>query len=392
MDSLFSRLKSSFPRRPSGFTLVELLVVIAIIGTLIGLLLPAVQMGREAARMAQCKSKLRQIGIAINAHAETYGTYPPGATLCSDPSNSWCSAGTDAKLCIQCQGLNWNHFILNQLDLGAIYDEMVYFAVNTNNAVDNNKLGYNLDVTGPATRNIAAYICPSSDRRDPTQDVWSTSAWDLEGPSRNSRGNYAACWGAGTYINKTNPDGSPAPGPLDGLFGVTFIPNTLPDNYSTTSPPNTKYAYSVTVGIGSYKVCPNCGVPTSAVKNGLSNTMAVSEVRIVNSTNDIRGTWSINSPGAGLFMAKTPPNAGGANARDTLLFCDQSVFPPGDPMYCNQDQADPTIWAAARSQHPGGVNVLMADGAVGFVSNTVNIDTWQAMATIAGNEPITRPF
>ena len=61
-------------------------------------------------------------------------------------------------------------------------------------------------------------------------------------------------------------------------------------------------------------------------------------------------------------------------------------------MYCNQDQGDANIWAAAHSQHPGGVNVLMADGAVGFVSNSVSINTWQSIATIAGNEPITRPF
>ena len=201
MSSLVLRGKLFPIGRPSGFTLVELLVVIAIIGTLISLLLPAVQAGREAGRKTQCCNNLRQIGVALSAFVETYGSFPPGATLCSDPANSWCSAGTDAGKCIQCQGLNWNHFILNQLDLGAVYDEMVFFAVSTNNAVDNNKVGYNLDVTGPATRNIAVYICPSSDRRIPAQDVWSTSAWDLEGPSRNSRGNYAACWGSGVYLN-----------------------------------------------------------------------------------------------------------------------------------------------------------------------------------------------
>lgn len=62
----------------SGFTLVELLVVIAIIGVLTALLLPAVQASREAARESVCKSHLRQIGLAVCGHVETYGYYPTG--------------------------------------------------------------------------------------------------------------------------------------------------------------------------------------------------------------------------------------------------------------------------------------------------------------------------
>lgn len=61
-----------------GFTLVELLVVIAIIGILIALLLPAVQMTREAARRSQCGNQLRQLAIASQTHATTVGTFPPG--------------------------------------------------------------------------------------------------------------------------------------------------------------------------------------------------------------------------------------------------------------------------------------------------------------------------
>jgi type II secretory pathway pseudopilin PulG len=62
----------------SGITIVELLVVIAIIGTLVALLLPALQAARESARRAQCQSNLRQLGIAMALHANEHGAYPVG--------------------------------------------------------------------------------------------------------------------------------------------------------------------------------------------------------------------------------------------------------------------------------------------------------------------------
>ena len=84
------------------------------------------------------------------------------------------------------------------------------------------------------------------------------------------------------------------------------------------------------------------------------------------------------------------PNAKGSNttndAFDHTFECDQTI-PTSDPMHCTQDRSDANIGLRHAAGHPGGVNVVMADGAAGFVSNAIDIGVWQALEPSMATTP-----
>lgn len=92
-------------KKSGGFTLVELLVVIAIIGILVGLLLPAVQSAREAARRMSCSNNIRQLGLALHNYESSYQKLPFG----------WNTHGT-----------LWSATILPQIEQGNVYDKLTF--------------------------------------------------------------------------------------------------------------------------------------------------------------------------------------------------------------------------------------------------------------------------
>jgi len=128
-------------RLPHGFTLVELLVVVAIIAVLIGLLLPAIQSAREAARRTSCQNHLHQIGIALHAYHSVHEHFPPG--YAGNAQNYWCPHWS------------WSSYVLPYLEEGSAYNAL---------GVESQQFGNGVQLA-PATadtqRPMPLFVCPS---------------------------------------------------------------------------------------------------------------------------------------------------------------------------------------------------------------------------------------
>src|SRR6266704_2883489 len=103
------------PNRRPGFTLIELLVVIAIIGTLLGLLMPAVQKVREAAARLQCKNNLRQVGLALHNYHDAQLALPPGYVA----FGSYVDGATDTA-----PGWGWAALLLPYMEQDPLYRQI----------------------------------------------------------------------------------------------------------------------------------------------------------------------------------------------------------------------------------------------------------------------------
>ena len=170
-----SQLSARVPR--GGFTLIELLVVIAIIGTLVALLLPAVQSAREAARRTQCENNLKQIGLAVNSYVTLGEAFPIGYIAWRNPPGG------------AAPGWAWSAAILPQLEQGTIYN-----ALNINLPID---LAANVTVR---MSSLASYVCPS----DRNTGAFSVSSQVIGGPVGAQTTSYAANGGTS---GATQPNG-----------------------------------------------------------------------------------------------------------------------------------------------------------------------------------------
>jgi prepilin-type N-terminal cleavage/methylation domain-containing protein len=343
-------------QRKSGFTLVELLVVIAIIGILIALLLPAIQAAREAARRAQCSNNLKQIGLALQTHHSAHKSFPPG--LPNAAANLWITGGTQVGAV--CEGPNWFSNILGDMEETALYNSLLR-CMDT----DGPDPGYSAcddcehEANGFVGRTALPFmLCPSA-----PAVMAQVHNWNLE---NLAKGNYAANFGADTYLSFQSKATA-------GAFGVFDLGAKINHQGGPDCP-----------NLGRVRMGYGRGVKVKDITDGTSHTLMVSEVIATDTSADVRGTWTVASAGASVINGKTTPNS---ITNDVLAMCDTTI-PDTDPMHCIQNQKDGNIFAAPRSRHSGGVVTVFGDGSIHFETDSIDPATWKALTTIAGGETV----
>lgn len=331
--------RSDHGSRRRGFTLVELLVVIAIIGTLVGLLLPAVQSAREASRRMSCSNRLKQIGLALHMHHDQNRHFPSQRDQHTAPvppvQQSFYRWGPLASL---------TPFLEQSAIYGAIdlKKPLYLFSMGPPPGVTTHP-----DLAAEVATSVPTFLCPS-DVHERVSESWG---------STNYVANNGRALDGGVYVD------------TDGLF---FI-----DSRSRFRD----------------------------ILDGTSNTIAFSETLIGSGLpNSTRGAANLGSEGvlASIFNASAPTVTDSWCLDDaaTVVFkrgekwADGSVNDSGYHHHRGPNSNENDCYSrssaikSARSRHTGGVMVLVADGAVRFVTDSIDLMTWQHLGSIADREVI----
>jgi prepilin-type N-terminal cleavage/methylation domain-containing protein/prepilin-type processing-associated H-X9-DG protein len=209
--------------RRRAFTLVELLVVIAIIGTLVALLLPAVQSARESGRRTQCNNNMRNLGVAIQNYLDTYSIYPPGGM----------SSGNQ---------LSWHTLILPYIELKGLQSEINYKAPD----LASNKLpALTPPDLPPWLTKVRIYLCPSAPstiHRVPTDAATNPNGEDITAGNSVYTTHYYGVMGPlgfNTATNRNYKQFAPAVGGVYALQGIlgrdsNYLFQDLTDGSSNT--------------------------------------------------------------------------------------------------------------------------------------------------------------
>jgi prepilin-type N-terminal cleavage/methylation domain-containing protein/prepilin-type processing-associated H-X9-DG protein len=337
-------------RRRGGFTLIELLVVIAIIAILIGLLLPAVQKIREAARRMQCSNNLKQFGLALHNYHDVNNRFPPGGLFGDGPFPGNGDWGSD-------QG-SWLVYTLPFIE-----QDNLYKAISpVMDGSVHNSVGYNWTGTGNTTPPHGIINVPTNQRvvkifRCPSDD------WDK---------NASVC----NYVGSLGPQCATCV----GMSNCNYTPNQIwcaGDNGAPGSPA-TQYGYTDANGMnpdhGNHYdaryirgMFNRWGAPIdmASVTDGLSNTILVGESLPKMHDHLAQNAWWYFNGGNSHCSTIVPINqrSDGTNPNDPIK---------GSPQNWNMS------WGF-KSNHSGGANFLLGDGHVQFIRQSIDMRTYQLL-------------
>jgi prepilin-type N-terminal cleavage/methylation domain-containing protein len=359
------RMRVSHSRR--GFTLIELLVVIAIIAVLIALLLPAVQAAREAARRTQCVNNLKQMGLALHNYVDVNTTFPMG-----------CSSAAYTGPGVYSVKQNFSPHVAMLPFMG---ETAIYNAFNLSWGCEDNTgvLCYKINSTAQNVQ-VKAFVCPS----DPNAGV----------PDHNNTSNTNSYYGSiGTTMNfsllaKKNLNvASIGNWPTTGIFTFqqAYGLNTVTDGASNTI----AFAEAVVgnqslqmrrklIGFNSVTaLAPSLLADVESnpqlAKAGLQACSQVWSKASGGTLDKQRGeNWAHGCMAMTLFNTVATPNA----FSDEWTHC-SSISSTALADLSNSD-----------SYHSGGVNVLVTDGSVRFIKDSINQLTWWALGTKGNGEVI----
>lgn len=370
-------------RRHPGFTLVEMLVVLSVIAILVALLLPGIHAARQSARRQQCANNMRQVTLAMINHEQTHGTFSPGVSSCSPSPFNLLGAQTGNV----CSGPNWAMAALPFLEEMPLWSKVVECALSEQTLCDDCEHSqYNVGPTVPTV-----FRCPSAPVTNRLHQSRTTGLENL------AKGNYAAVYGDWKYAQAVEGGPRGDATKIDderpwrqsiGILNVVHSPRVTP-GCEIYPPP------------GRWKLASNRGTPVKKVKDGLSNTLLITEIVGVDSKEDVRGVWTSGAMGAVAVTAYNPPNPSKlSRTMEHPLFPDHIVQLGDWITGCDRLQSKKSgcftvsqsgdQWAAARSEHLGGVLAARADGSVDFYSDDIGLDIWQQLASRAGGDAASR--
>jgi prepilin-type N-terminal cleavage/methylation domain-containing protein/prepilin-type processing-associated H-X9-DG protein len=323
-----------------GFTLIELLVVIAIIAILIALLVPAVQKVREAAARTQCINNMKQLGLAMHGYHGAYKQLPV-----SD---------------VNPNGPNWGPGFL--VVLLPYLDQQPDFAMFNNNLMFGASSGDANDI--PSEPTFAVFTCPS----DP-QTAHNTTIFGWT--------NYHSNHGSWISVVKQ----------WDGVFGpgqaVSSFPTAIPVTFAQISDGTSNTAAMAEVCRGPNDPGPAADPRTDCFEGGNPPTTSIVAAQAY-----IAGlNWKTATVGAASWVNwryRGYPWREGSIWRSGY----NHVQTPNQPCWSVMGDDWWQLITPASSFHPGGANVLFADGSVHFITNSVTPANWVAMGTRAGNDEV----